>query len=149
MVNNAKTEGCLKAKFLAWWHLLSLLGEDIGQHLDTVLLPFLKFCYGSPEDQAAPPTSPHSPATPQSPVKKHSALARLALEALVQLLARRPLDQALPRPELAALPCPAFSPLQLCQNADKVLHAVQEATALLSPGNRSCVLQLQEVLYLL
>merc|ERR1719228_101998 len=61
------------------------------------------------------------------------------------MLGHRPLDQALPRPQLQTLPCTAFTPLQLCESANLVLYAVLEATALISPGNRTEVLKISVV----
>ena len=78
-----------------------------------------------------------------------------------QLLAPRPLDEALPRGQLAALSSQALTPLQVitsastwppvsscssllavttpcqvCEAAPLVLHCLQEATEMVAPGNR-------------
>ena len=80
-VNNAKTESTLRQKFTAWWHLIQLLGPNNHLHLDTVVLTFLKFCYGPKSDftnSLDNPKTPDiaSPATPLSPVKKHSSMEK-------------------------------------------------------------------------
>ena len=74
-VNNAKTESTLRQKFTAWWHLIQLLGPNNHLHLDTVVLTFLKFCYGPKSDFTNSPDIA-SPATPLSPVKKHSSMEK-------------------------------------------------------------------------
>ena len=62
-------------KFTAWWHLIQLLGPNNHLHLDTVVLTFLKFCYGPKSDFTNSPDIA-SPATPLSPVKKHSSMEK-------------------------------------------------------------------------
>jgi len=148
-VNNAKAESTTLQKFSAWWHLIYLLGSNNHLHLDTVILPFLKFCYGhksefTKEEEA--PTDPNSPATPLSPVKKHSSMEKPCLDALVQILASRPLNSSLPKSVLTgALACPAFTSDLAIVHADQILHALLEATSLVKPSNRSEGVQLEAV----
>lgn len=82
-IKNVKTESGYRSKLEAWWHLIYLLGEDATQFGLTVVVPFLSFCFitkaggeGRKEGTAG---------TPQSPAKRHSVLAKLCLEALVQV----------------------------------------------------------------
>ena len=138
--NVAREEG-YRAKLRAWWHLIHLLGDDLVTFTPSIVLPFLSFCFGG----ARPTPSPSSAATPQSPAKKFSGLARLALEALVLVLGRRPPDQALPRPALAPLAAPALTPLTLCESMEVVMGAVVEATTTTAPGNRTDLLRVEEV----
>jgi len=149
-VNNAKTEATLRQKFTAWWHLIQLLGSNNNLHLDTVILPFLKFCYGPKSDFTStidnPRTDANSPATPLSPVKKHSSMEKPCLDALVQILASRPLSSSLPKSLLSgSLPNPAFNSDQVVDHADLIFHAVLEATSLVKPSNRSEVVKLEAV----
>jgi len=148
-VNNAKAESTTLQKFSAWWHLIYLLGSNNHLHLDTVILPFLKFCYGHKSEftkEEEPQTDPNSPATPLSPVKKHSSMEKPCLDALVQILASRPLNSSLPKSVLTgALTCPAFTSDLALVHADQILHALLEATSLVKPSNRSEGVQLEAV----
>ena len=148
-VNNAKAESTTLQKFSAWWHLIYLLGSNNHLHLDAVVLPFLKFCYGHKTEftkEEEPVVDPNSPATPISPVKKHSSMEKPCLDALVQMLASRPLNSSLPKTVLTgALTCPAFTSVSATVHADQILHALLEATSLVKPSNRSEGVQLEAV----
>jgi len=149
-VNNAKSESTLKQKFTAWWHLIQLLGSNNHLHLETVVLPFLKFCYGPKSDfsSALDTSRPDitSPNTPLSPVKKHSSMEKPCLDALVQIISARPLSSGLPKSLLnGILPVPVFTSDQVVEYADQIFHAVLEATSLVKPSNRSEVVKLESV----
>jgi len=149
-VNNAKTESTLRQKFTAWWHLVQLLGSNNYLHLETVILPFLKFCYGPKSDFINaldnPKIDPNSPATPLSPAKKHSSMEKPCLDALVQILASRPLSSSLPKSLLSgSLPSPAFTEDLAVMHADQIFHAVLEATSMVKPINRSEVVKVEAV----
>ena len=87
-----------------------------------------------------------SPVTPISPVKKHSSMEKPCLDALVQILASRPLSSSLPKSLLSgSLPSPAFTPELAVEHAEQIFHAVLEATSLVKPSNRSEVVKLEAV----
>ncbi|XP_038215854.1 telomere-associated protein RIF1 [Zerene cesonia] len=46
--NNAKVEETALAKFDTWWHFIVKFHTIMPQFSDTVLLPFLQFCFGKP-----------------------------------------------------------------------------------------------------
>lgn len=68
---SSKTEQILQTKLEVWWHLIVLLGDNLQNSQSQVLVPFLKFCFGSLEES-----------------KKNFSKARLdaSLDALLQLL---------------------------------------------------------------
>jgi hypothetical protein len=149
-VNNSKAESTVRQKFLAWWHLIQLLGANNSQHLDTVVLPFLRFCYGSKTEfstiEEKTVLDPTSPATPMSPVKRHSSMEKPCLDALVQFFSSRPLSSSIPKSLLVgSLPCPVFTADLAVVHAEDILHAVLEATSLVKPSNRSEIVKLEAV----
>ena len=82
-IKNVKTESGYRSKLEAWWHLIHLLGEDAAQFGPTVVVPFLSFCFIT--KTAGGEGRKEGMGTPQSPAKRHSVLAKLCLEALVQV----------------------------------------------------------------
>ena len=111
---NVTKEADVKIKLGVWWHFISLLKPSIHRHVDEVILPFLRFCYGQNANASSKQDTAKSPSTPLSPAKQHSALEKLCLDALVQLICVRSLDSTLPRPSLEplTLSAPAFLPYQ-------------------------------------
>ena len=81
-IKNVKTESGYRSKLEAWWHLIYLLGEDATQFGPAVVVPFLSFCFIT---KAGGEGRKEGAGTPQSPAKRHSVLAKLCLEALVQV----------------------------------------------------------------
>ena len=141
LLNNARSEASLKVKFTAWWHLISLLGPDDSAVTEPVIIPFLRFCYGP---AVQPGSSPGTPSTPSSPARRHSALERLCLEAVLQVVAGRPGD--LPASPLSSqLPGPAFPGLQFVTHFRPLMHAVTEASQVVNPGSRSDMMRLGAV----
>ena len=141
LINNARSEASLKVKFTAWWHLISLLGPDDPAVTETILIPFLRFCYGP---AVQPGSSPGTPGTPSSPARRHSALERLCLEAVLQVVAGRPGD--LPASPLSSqLAGPALPGLQFVTHFRPLLHAVTEASQVVNPGSRSDMMRLGAV----
>ena len=140
------TEAGIKVKFETWWYFLVLLGPHLHHHLQTVVLPFLRFCYG-PSDPSKVDNQPgKSPGTPSTPAKKFSALDKLILDALIQLFGCRPLDPSLPRSSLSSsLSSSAFLPMQVAVHADEVLFTVMEATKHVKPANKSEVIRVQHI----
>ena len=70
----------------------------------------------------------------------------MCLDALIQLVAIRPLDQSLPKSPLSqSLSSTAFLPLQVSVHSEDVLFAVLEATRLVKPANKSDVLRVEHV----
>ena len=82
-IKNVKTESGYRSKLEAWWHLIFLLGEDATQFGATVVVPFLSFCFITKAGGGGGDIRKEG--TPQSPAKTHSVLAKLCLEALVQV----------------------------------------------------------------
>ena len=89
-------EPLANAKLKTWWHLINRLGADAAGQMDSVVVPFIRFCYGnpasssssssSPSKPATPAKSAQSPLTPSSPVKKYGSMPPLCLDAVAQLL---------------------------------------------------------------
>lgn len=95
-------EPLANAKLKTWWHLINRLGVDSASQMDSVVVPFIRFCYGNPPPSpsgspgkaaATPAKSPDaaadaakSPLTPSSPVKKYGSMPPLCLDAVAQLL---------------------------------------------------------------
>ncbi|CAG4910768.1 unnamed protein product [Colias eurytheme] len=48
MSNNAKVEETALAKFDTWWHFIVKFHTKMTKFSDTVLLPFIQFCFGKP-----------------------------------------------------------------------------------------------------
>ena len=143
---NVSSESGMKVKLEAWWHLIVLLGPNVHNYSELVVLPFLGFCYGPKVDARGGGTPQKSPSTPLSPAKSHSALERLCLEALVQLFCVRPLSESLPRPSLTgSLAAPGFQALQVAAHAEEILFSLVEATRGVKPGNRSQQVMVRQV----
>ena len=132
---NVTSESGVRVKFEAWWHFMVLLGPNLHHHVESVVLPFLRFCYGQSEASVKTEVreGKQSPGTPSSPAKKHSALEKLCLDAVLQLVAPRPLDPALPRPTLATLPAPALLPLQVAGHSEEVRIIYLNGAFLMKP----------------
>ena len=144
---NVTKESDVKIKLEVWWHFICLLKPNIHHYVEDVILPFLRFCYGLNSNASKQDTNPKSPSTPLSPAKQHSALEKLCLDALVQLVSVRPLAPVLPRPLLTPLPlsAPALLPLQVSCHAEELLFFVLEAMRHLKPANRSEVIKVEAV----
>ena len=140
-IKNVKTEGGYRSKLEAWWHLIYLLGEDAPQFGQTVVVPFLSFCFIT---KSGGEVRKDGAGTPQSPAKRHSVLAKLCLESLVQIVGLRPLGPVLPSC-MPQLTCSALSPLQQCESASIVVTAALEALSTVNPGNRTDILRVNSV----
>ena len=42
-----RTEEQVQLKFDAWWHYFGLLGSTLENQIESVVIPFLKFCFSS------------------------------------------------------------------------------------------------------
>lgn len=134
---NVTKESDIKIKLEVWWHFIGLLQPNIHHYVEDVILPFLRFCYGQNNNTSKSDNNPKSPGTPLSPAKKHSALEKLCLDALVQLL--------VPRPLLTPLQAPPILPLQASCHAEELLFFVLGAMRHLKPANRSEVVKMEAV----
>lgn len=47
--NNAKVQETALAKFDTWWHFIGKYEPWIQNHIDTIFIPFLQFCFGNPK----------------------------------------------------------------------------------------------------
>ena len=145
---NVTTESEVRVKLECWWHFIVVLGHHITNNMDTVVMPFIRFCYGQSEKSRAAQLAknPKSPGTPLSPAKNHSALEKLCLDALIQLLCPRPLHATLPRTSLSeTLSELLITPNMLVDHMDDILFSVREATRLLRPANKSDVLRVEHI----
>ena len=149
---NVSSEAGVRVKFDAWWHFIVLLGpSNMGATMETVVMPFMRFCYGQSElrvkeQQEKSRQEGKSPGTPLSPAKNHSALEKLCLDALIQLLCPRPLHSIIPKPSLSeTITETAITPALLCEHLDDILFSVREATRLVKPANRSDVVRVEQI----
>merc|ERR1711981_1407057 len=53
-----RKEEHIRVKFQAWWHLIGLLGNQIRKQVETVVMPFLNFCYLANSPGSSPESSP-------------------------------------------------------------------------------------------
>lgn len=56
--NNAKVEETVLAKLNTWWHLIRQFESKIDTCFETILLPFLHFCFGKPAVPEKPVFAP-------------------------------------------------------------------------------------------
>ena len=95
--NSVNKEPLANAKMKTWWHLINRLGAESASQMESVVVPFIRFCYGNPpssstssatgEAAATPSKSSDeakSPMTPSSPVKKYGSMPPLCLDAVAQ-----------------------------------------------------------------
>ena len=101
--NSVNREPLANAKLKTWWHLINRLEANSVSQMESVVMPFIRFCYGNPPSSASCSSSPgkaataakspddaaaaaKSPLTPSSPVKKYGSMPPLCLDAVAQLL---------------------------------------------------------------
>lgn len=72
-----RTEDQIQLKFDAWWHYFGLLGPALKTQVESVIIPFLQFCFSSTVND----NSSKNNGEPQSPAKKFSSLRKKCLEA--------------------------------------------------------------------
>jgi hypothetical protein len=48
-----RTEEQIRTKFTAWWHYLGLFKENLASNVESVVLPFLQFCYKNLSSQGS------------------------------------------------------------------------------------------------
>ena len=63
-----RTEEQVQLKFDAWWYYFGLLGPALENQIESVVIPFLKFCFSSTVSEANGTSKPTK--EPQSPAKK-------------------------------------------------------------------------------
>jgi len=106
------------AKFDTWWHYLRALGPSAPTLVDSVIVPFVEFCYGQAnEAQRGQPQA--------SPVKRYASLTVRSLEALAHLLGGR-----VDRPALAPLDDldgPLLSAKALSAHHAIIMHAISQS----------------------
>ncbi len=79
-------EPLVRVKLHVWWHLLLKLDNNAVNHVNTVVIPFLEFCYGGPQGQMCSSKSPAKTKMPSSPIKKFNSLSSICLDAFVLIL---------------------------------------------------------------
>ena len=63
--NSVNREPLADAKLKTWWHLINRLGADSASQMESVVVPFIRFCYGNPaSSSSSSSSSPSKPATP-------------------------------------------------------------------------------------
>ena len=72
-----RKEEHIRVKFQAWWHFIGLLGPKIRQQVDSIIIPFLNFCFTASYGSSSPDSSP---------AKKYDSLRPLFLEATAILI---------------------------------------------------------------
>lgn len=75
-----RTEEQVQLKFDAWWYYFGLLGPSLENQIESVVIPFLKFCFSSTVSEATGGAKGGSK-EPQSPAKKYSSLRKKCVEA--------------------------------------------------------------------
>jgi hypothetical protein len=78
--NNAKTDIMSCQKLKTWWHLVQRLEHCMEDHLRTVLVPFLIYCFGSAKSKEVPPG------------KKYPCLHIACAKALANILTSEPTE---------------------------------------------------------
>ena len=74
-----RTEEQVQLKFDAWWYYFGLLGQSLESQIESVVIPFLKFCFSSTVSEATGGSKASK--EPQSPAKKYSSLRKKCVEA--------------------------------------------------------------------
>ncbi|XP_076053779.1 uncharacterized protein LOC143032729 isoform X2 [Oratosquilla oratoria] len=140
--NNARTEETARAKFKAWWHFIHKLRDKCSSNFELVVVPFLRFCFGSG-------SSPHAnnamasrmdrvllmSGNASSPGRKYSGLHILCTEVLANLLSK---GTNLVKPPtstqavIAPLDTPVISSSIFLKNYHLMLHCVFEAISRLN-----------------
>ncbi len=107
-----------QAKFSTWWHYIQAMGINAPKNADSVVVPFLEFCYG----RAGVASSSANP--PISPVKKFAPMTSQILEAFAHVL-----NCEVQNPTLAPLEVKEslISPETLSKHHDAVMNAISEA----------------------
>jgi hypothetical protein len=134
-------EPLASAKLGTWWHLMTKLGGKCHDHLDTVVVPFLHFCYGRPTANefahqngtcGTPDTlngkgGSNVPTPPSSPVKKYTSMPPLCLDALAQILGCHHLSHNL-NPRLEPKRNLFENRIAFTKHHRDIFHAVAEAS---------------------
>ena len=83
IAKNSKTEVIAFAKFQVWWHLIVKVYNDLPKFVNSVLIPFLNFCFGPLGDT---PLLSSKLDICASPGKRFPKTKMASLDALLQLL---------------------------------------------------------------
>ena len=122
---------------MTWWHFICQLKHNATCHLDTVIIPFIHFCFGKsshqeeeqrpeqdlggPED-STPKKGNRKSFTLYSPVKRYSSIPPLCLDAFAQLLGCELTKRTLPKLETTAI----FSPKHFVTYHEDIFHSLSE-----------------------
>ncbi len=123
------------AKFNAWWHYIQALGINMPKNVDTVVIPFFKFCYGRSGDTG-------SSSGQQSPVKKFATMSTQCLEAFCHLL-----NCPVERPSLAPLEVKEclLKTSDFVKHHSTIMNAVSEAMHHLDLKNKTSVAMFEKI----
>ena len=139
-----KTEDQVRTKLDAWWYYINLFGKNIHSKVDEVIVPFLTFCFGSPDSQiskdSAAISSPVKDLT-KSPAKRYAAVRARCLEATAVLYAGLD-DVSLSHLDigpttLSALNKGVFTAAGFAKHADLLLWCVSECLVMTAFHDKS------------
>ncbi|KAJ2952976.1 hypothetical protein O0L34_g7352 [Tuta absoluta] len=83
-LNNAKVEETVLSKLETWWHLIRRFHGKIDKFTDTILIPFLQFCFGKPSDDKTKDGK-----TVTVPGQMSNALSLKCIEAFVEIVGHK------------------------------------------------------------
>ncbi|XP_037821060.1 telomere-associated protein RIF1 isoform X1 [Lucilia sericata] len=125
--SQSKSAQAAEVKLRVWWYLLTCFGDKLGQYFDTVVEPFLVFCFGG---------SSTSTKSVVCAVQQYAVVRELAIPCLIKLISSERneyLDRCLRDHKLEALnaPSPLLEMDVLEKHWQALVNACMEAIRLM------------------